>query len=117
MNEYLEIIENDLFNIATRLKEIDKNYFLVRNKKLNRFEVHNSRNKGNTLCVVCPFEQADNRLVRLVNKTRVENSVELLEEIENNNKKIDRSVNAEIMDKAVQRAKEILIKAKFNKTS
>lgn len=82
-------ITYDLFNIAKRLKAIDRNYFVVFNNKLKRYEIHNSSQFFNTLSLVCPYPKLDKRVIDLVLKTRVERSKELLENIEKNNAKLE----------------------------
>ena len=113
MSEYLKIIKDDLFGIANRLKEIDDKYFVVYNTKVNRYEVHNGRNVGDTLSVVCPYDELDARMLRLVKRTRVERATSLLAEMEANNKKLEDASKEKVMENAADRAKEILKKAKF----
>ena len=40
------VIEDDLFGICGRLKSIDDGYFVFRNYKTGRFEVHNRKEIG-----------------------------------------------------------------------
>ena len=74
-------IENDVFDIAARLREIDAEYFVVYDRVHRRFEVHHGR-RGNTLALVCPYPVLDCRLIDLVQRTRVENADKLLREFE-----------------------------------
>ena len=87
MKEYL-VPFTGVFEIERRLREIDDNYRLYFNKKDKRFEVHNLKNIGDTLSVVCPFDTIDTRLIRLVRQTRAERSETLFREIEEQNEKI-----------------------------
>ena len=77
-------INNDLFDIANRIKQIDDKYFIVFNTARKKFEVHYKRNK-NTYELTIPFEQLDARAVEFVRKTRMQNKQKILEEINNNN--------------------------------
>lgn len=85
--EKFEIIENDLFNISNRLKQIDKNYLLVRNKLKKRFELwYNS-------CVprlelVFKTNRIDKRMIDFVNSTRIENIDKIIKEMDKTNEKI-----------------------------
>ncbi len=45
----MKIINNDLFNIVNRIKQIDKSYYIVYNKNKIRYEVHSNKQKGSTL--------------------------------------------------------------------
>ena len=82
-----QVIENDLFNIVQRIKNIDKKYFVVFNLKRKKFEVHYKRNK-NTYELTIPFDELDARAVYFVLKTKMENQKKLLKEIEESNKKL-----------------------------
>lgn len=86
--EYL-VKRGDVLGIEQRLREIDENYQLFFNTKLKRFEVHNGKNRGNTLAVVCPFSSLDKRLVDFVRRTRVERGREIFREIEDRNAEIE----------------------------
>jgi len=90
-------INTDNFFIAERLKEIDKNYFLVFNSKSKKFEVHHKGQHENTFCLSLPFAELDNRTLDLVQKTRVENINKLIEEIEKENQKLETQKNKEIL--------------------
>lgn len=79
-------ILSDVYNIAKRIKDIDKYYYLVFNTSTNKFEVHNSYQVGGSFCLTIPYDFLDERTLNLVNQTRVENIERILNEIENNNK-------------------------------
>lgn len=81
-------IERDMFDIVERIKEIDDGYFIVFDDEKNRFEVHNSKQKF-TYCLSVPFDELDSRVINLVNSTFVGISDNILEHIDNNNKKIE----------------------------
>ena len=82
-------IKSDVFDIAKRIKSIDKNYFVVLNKTKNRFEVHYKRNK-NTYELTIPYKTLDARAVEFVRKTAVQNKEKIFEEIEKSNEKLER---------------------------
>lgn len=79
-------ISSDVYNISKRIKEIDKNYYIVFNTSTNKFEIHNSNQTGGSFCVSVPYPFLDERTLNLVNATRVENIERILNEIENENK-------------------------------
>ena len=93
-------VTGDLFGVADRLKEIDKDYFIFFSYRHRRFEVHNRSQRGRTLCLVLPFDRLDERTVRLVRRTRIENAERLLRETEEENERKHR----EDMKKAVRNA-------------
>lgn len=90
MKNYFTLIENDVLDIAARLKEIDDDYFVVYNGLSRRLEVHNKKQGVNTFCLVVPSNRLNARTVDLVRKTRVENSEKLLREIDEHNERIER---------------------------
>ncbi len=110
MKEFLQIISEDTYGVAQRIREIDDGYFLVFNVRTKKYEVHNSKNVGNTLSLVCPFEALDVRLVNLVRRTRRERATELVKEVEQNNTKIEKHESEIVLDNAKERAKEIIAK-------
>ena len=44
-----ERVEGDLFDITERIREIDESYFILRERKSGRLEVHSREQKGSTL--------------------------------------------------------------------
>ena len=100
-------IKSDLFNISKRIKIIDKNYFIVFDKKLKRFEVHNSSQAFNTLAFVCPYTRLDKRVLDFALITRVERGAQLLLNLEKNNEKLDRQKNDNLLDISAIKLKEI----------
>ncbi len=91
-------IESDCLDIVSRLKAIDKDYFLVFNEDNQKFEVHNSSQIKNTLCLVLPFDVLDERTIDLVLKTRVQNSDRLFKEMEEENKKLERAKIKQVLN-------------------
>jgi len=85
------LIKNDVFDIASRLKEIDNSYYIIFNPEKKRFEVHSSEIGKSSLCFVVPFDRLDKRTIDYALKTRVQNIKKLEKEIEENNKKISGS--------------------------
>lgn len=81
----LRIIDGDLFNICGRLKEIEHSYFVGYNVALHRFEVHNFGQRGDTLALVVPYPELDERTISLTLKTRSERKKQLLLEMEKDN--------------------------------
>lgn len=93
------IVENDFFGIAARLRSIDDGYFVVYDKRKHAFEVHNSRQRGNTFALSVPYPCLDVRTERLVRRTRVENAKRLLEEMERENRRCEQALRREQMQK------------------
>ena len=79
-------ILHDVYNIANRVKYIDRDYYVVFDTSKQQFEIHNSSQKGSSYCLTVPHDQIDERVLQLVRKTQSANIDEILEQIENDNK-------------------------------
>ena len=91
------VIEDDMFGIVRRLKSVDDGYFVFLNYKTGKFEVHNTKNGNNTLCLVLPYDTLDERTVRKVRYTRAERIRSVLERIERENERLrERSLRTAI---------------------
>ena len=78
-------IDNDVFFIVNRLKEIDKSYEVYYNLDQKCYEVHSREQKKNSYCFRVPFDTLDERTLFYAKKTRYENREKLLAEIEKAN--------------------------------
>lgn len=96
MKAELTEITGDLYDIASRLREIDPEYRLFYNGRLKRFEVY----AGGALQIAAPYKELDCRLLRRAAETRRDNAERLIEEIEKN--------NAEVAAAALKRARDTL---------
>ena len=93
---YLKI-DNDVYYICSRLKEIDESYFVLYNLDKNVYEVHSSLQKD-SYCFTVPFSVLDQRTLFYALKTRSDRRDKIIEEIEKNNeetykKQIKQQVN------------------------
>jgi hypothetical protein len=81
---------SDLFNISSRLRQVDKEYkiFLINNK----FEVR----KRGEICFVVPFDELDYRTIEYARKTRIENFEDLIEEMDEHNRELEKSATREV---------------------
>jgi len=94
-------ITADLYNISSRIKEIDSDYFIVRNYKTQKYELHAKNKRGGSLCLVFPFDRLDYRTISCARRTRAERAAALLAEIEENNKKLQKQQAEAAAKKAV----------------
>ncbi|MBQ2805176.1 MAG: hypothetical protein IJD18_04510 [Clostridia bacterium] len=97
MNKIL--IKNDLFDIANRLKSIDEGYVVYFNKETEKYEVHNTKQRGNTLAFVVPYNQLDVRTIAYARYCRVERAKEVLRQMELHNLKLEQQKASEIKNK------------------
>lgn len=74
-------VTGDVLNITGRLKEIDESYFVMLNKKTQRFEVH-VRGQAQTLGCELPFEALDARTIEYVRQHHASRIKAILAEME-----------------------------------
>lgn len=99
-------VRGDLFDIARRLKEVDKDYFVVYSYRDNRYEVHSKGNRGNTLCFAAP--RLDERVIVKARQTRRERLDRLIAEAERDNERIKREALYQTVKKIERGAEEAL---------
>ncbi|MCL2374908.1 MAG: hypothetical protein FWC82_00050 [Firmicutes bacterium] len=99
-----QIITHDIHDIASRLKEVDSDYFLVRNYKTKKFEIHALNQRGGTLALTLPFDRLDERTIRHARRTRGERAKDLFAEMDRQNKKLER----ERVEKAMKKVEKVL---------
>ncbi|MBE5757471.1 MAG: hypothetical protein E7345_00885 [Clostridiales bacterium] len=99
-------IDEDLFDICKRIKEIDDGYFVVYNTNKLRYELH-YKNQENTYCLTCPYENLDVRFVDLVLFSSINNIDKIIDDIDNNNVDIECNYNKSYKDYAKYHLKEI----------
>jgi len=107
MKEQTVRIENDVFDVSRRLKEIDGDYFVVYNLTRGRFEVHHGRQRE-TLAVAVPFKTLDCRTVSRVLRTRVENLKAITAQIDADNLRLERNADEKILDGTGEKLKELV---------
>ena len=90
-------IESDCFDIVKRIKEIDKDSFVVRNLERNVFELHSLGQGQSSYCLTLP-DVLDERALDLVLKTRVQNFDELIAEMERENAQLEKRQAKEVFD-------------------
>ena len=94
----LKLIENDLFDIASRLRSVNDSYILYYNTEKERYEVHDR--VRHCLQFVVPFDELDARTVEYARYSRVENAHKIFAEVEYHNKKLEK----EQVSTAIERA-------------
>ena len=107
MNKCAVVIENDLFGIAARLREIDDGYFVVYDRAKHCYEVHNRLQRGDTFALRVPYPSLDARTVTLVRRTRAERAEKLLIEAERENEIIAKRNEKEALERAAEKISEL----------
>ncbi|MCL2569799.1 MAG: hypothetical protein FWE16_01160 [Firmicutes bacterium] len=85
----MQQITSDLYNISTRLKEIDSCYALFWNEQKQRYEIHNQPTPNfQSLEFVVPYDELDFRTIRHACRTRIEHHTEIEAYVDNHNNQI-----------------------------
>lgn len=95
-------VTGDVMNIVDRIKEIDRDYFVMFNVRTQKYEVHV---KGQLFSLGCelPFDSLDARAVEYVRERHVSRMSEILAQMEREEQMRDRAQQAkmrEIHDRA-----------------
>ncbi|MDD2445770.1 MAG: hypothetical protein PHX09_03050 [Clostridia bacterium] len=100
-------VETDVFFISERLREIDKDYFIIFNSKTQGFEIHHKGQIMNTFCLNVPYRTLDARTLELVQKTRIENIKNITDNLDNENIKTEELLNNQTLNVARDMLKQI----------
>jgi hypothetical protein len=93
------IIDDDLYSISKRIRKIDPEYFILLNRISGKYEVHHmGQPPGETYCLTVPYDELDERTLKLVRETRIERLHELIEKMHADNDKIDRDKDTYFKD-------------------
>lgn len=101
----LVCIENDLYDIASRVKEIDEDYYVVYNLKRQGYEIHHKKSRP-TLSIVVGKE-LDQRVLNKLRETRIVRLNEIIDDIEKTNERIEQEKQKSLSDEARYKAKQI----------
>lgn len=99
-------IENDVFEITQRIKEIDEGYYIVFDTKKQMYELHNYM-QPNTYCLTIPYDNLDSRLIDLLLYTNISNIDNIINDIDNNNSNIERNALNNVKIQTEYMVKEI----------
>lgn len=83
---YLKI-EDDVYYISNRLKEIDEKYVILYNLDKKVYEVHISGERD-SYCFTVPYSELDERTLFYALKSASSRRDEIIKEIEENNQKL-----------------------------
>ncbi len=100
----LRKIDDDLYSIAPRLKEIDDRYELYRNLAAGRFEIH----ANGALQIAVPFAELDARTLELARSTRLEYIDRITADIEKSNAALQRAKENEAREKIMEEVENAL---------
>lgn len=97
MNRSFEI-DSDCLDVVSRIKQIDKDYFVKFNLDTKQFELHNGEQFGSTYCLTFPFDTLDERCIDFTLKTRAVNCDELFAELDRENEQLEKRQVKEVLN-------------------
>lgn len=101
-------IENDVFDIANRIKNIDRKYVIYFNTTKNQFEVHNLSQKQDTYCLRVPYPVLDDRTLKLTRQTSGANIKIILNQIEIDNELVENAEKRSALNKFNDRLEQLI---------
>lgn len=103
----LKEIKNDVFNIANRIKEINKNYIVYFNTEISKYELYHEKH-GYVLTF--PYDELDSRCIDYTLSTRADriDVKKFMEDIDRYNDNLEKKRLEAQIDKTSYEAKEIL---------
>lgn len=99
-------IENDVFEITKRIREIDEGYYIVFDTDKGEYELHNSMQPF-SYCLTVPYADLDSRLIDLILYTNISNIDNIIKDIDNNNAEIENKSKKQVKEQAEYMVKEI----------
>ena len=105
MNRSFEIY-SDCQDIIKRLKEIDKDYFVVYNLNRKTFELHNRAQEEGTFCLTLPFDTLDERTIDLTLRTQSFKRDELIKELDAEKERLEKTRKRNILNEMEARLYE-----------
>jgi hypothetical protein len=108
LQDYKEIIEDSVYGIPQRLKDYDPSFFVVRNHKTGKFEIHSTDNMFDSYCFTVHFDELDQRTLDIVMKNDMnkKSARDLEREVDEHNEKIEKAQKRDFHNWAESVAKE-----------
>lgn len=99
-------VTSNVYDIPARLKELNRDFFIMYNGINGKFEVHNSSLGFDTLECVLPFDELDARTISYVRERMNLEAEKLAREIEEYNERLVQKNKEEVVDKANYKMRE-----------
>lgn len=99
-------VTSHAMDIPVRLKEVNRDFFVMFNTRHQKYEIHCASQPESTLACVLPFDDLDYRAIQYVREFARERTENLAREIEEYNEKMIRKQQEEMIDKAGYKCRE-----------
>ena len=104
----------NVYDIPVRLKQVNRDFFVMFNTRSQKFEIHCASQPYDTLACVLPYDELDARALRYVREFSRERTEHIAEEIDRYNDTLDRREKAALIDKASYKCREAFNYLKIN---
>ena len=99
-------VNDNVFDIPKRLREIDPGYFVMFNPKNQKYELHHE-GQDITYCLTFPFDELDGRALVYARETRIERINTIRRQMKEHNEKLEADSREEFDDKIGYISREI----------
>lgn len=86
-NFHFQVIENDVFDVSKRLKEIDKNLYLVFNRLHECYEVHDITQPTTSFTI--SFDDLNSEILDILNKIKARRTLNYSKEQRSNRRRYE----------------------------
>lgn len=93
-------------DIPVRLKEVNRDFFVMFNTRTQRYEIHCASQLGDTMACSLPFDELDARAIRYAREFSAARTKQIAEEIERYNEKLEKDRYDAMLDKANYKCRE-----------
>lgn len=97
---------NNVYDIPVRLKEVNRDFFVMFNTRNQKYEIHDASQPYDTYACTLPYDELDARALVYVREFSRERTEHLAEEIDRYNDELDRREKAALIDKASYKCRE-----------
>ena len=113
------LIKNDVYDIASRIKKFDRNYYIVYDTGNKLYQIYSSDITNNfevissvklSYILTLPYEQLDERAINYLYETQVCNIEDIINQIDANNKAMENMQNQKSINNALSIAENQLRK-------
>lgn len=102
-------------DIPVRLKEVNRDFFVMLNRNTQRYEIHCAKQICGTLACVLPFDALDERALVYVREHAAERTENIAAEVDSYNEHLVQQKERDIIDKANYKMREAFNYLKNNR--
>lgn len=105
---------SNAMDIPVRLKEVNRDFFVMFNTRTQKYEIHCASQLGGTMACSLPFDELDARAILYAREFSAARTQQIAEEIERYNEKLEKSQYAAMLDKANYQCRDVFNYLKNN---